>query len=461
MGIGLLLDISRQSFRALDAAMNVASQNVANAETEGYHRRRVGLSAVEMSPRGILGSGQIGPSAGGVSVASYERLRDSMMDHARWEARGGLNYANEQERVMSTVESLFPSGDGSLSDSIEQFWNGWADLSDHPTDNSVRLALLGRAESLAARMHTLDNGLTRMQTETKLALGDRVDEANLLIDRIATLNVTIAHARRSGNPDMGSEDALGLSLERLSELVPARFEAQQDGSTSVYIGGMRVVQLAESTSLTLDTSGTTPSLTIGDTGIAFPSGTDGGVIGALIGPSLDGIGEAREKLNTLAESIVTEVNTLHVAGYGTDGATGRNFFDTTGLSAGTIAVSSDVANSPTAIAASSSATGAGDNTVALDIHDTRFAQVLASGTQTASDYAVDIATGIGASVASARARSVGADSTVAGLDALAKGVSSVSIDDEMVSLIQLQQAYAASARLLKIADEMFMSLLSI
>ncbi|NNE70161.1 MAG: flagellar hook-associated protein FlgK [Rhodothermales bacterium] len=461
MGLNLLLDISRQSFRALDAAMNVASQNVANAETEGYHRRRVELTAIEMSPRGILGSGTIGPSAGGVQVSSYQRMRDAMLDHARWEARGGLNYANEQERIMSTVESLFPSGPSSLSQTVEQFFNGWADLSDHPTDNSVRLALLGRAETLAARMHTLDTGLDRMATETKFALNDRVDEANLLIDRVAQLNVTVAHARRSGNPDMGSEDALGVSLERLSELVPARFEAQDDGSTSVYIGGMRVVQLAETVPLTLDNTGTTPVLTFGDTNVNFPTGTDSGIIGALLGPSLSGVADARDKLNALAESIVTEVNALHSAGYGTDGGTGRDFFDPTGVSAGTIAVSSDVSGSPTAIAASSSADATGDNTNALDIHDLRFSQVMGSGTQTITDYAVDIATSVGSSVAAARARSVGAESTVAGLDALAKGVSSVSIDEEMVSLIQLQQAYAASARLLSVAEDMFSTLLAI
>lgn len=461
MGINLLLDISRQSFRALDAAMNVASQNVANAETEGYHRRRVQLSAVEMSPRGILGAGSTGPSGGGVTVSAYQRLRDAMLDHARWEARGGLNYANEQERIMSTVESLFPSGAGSLTESVEQFFNGWADLSDHPTDNSVRLALLGRAESMAARMKSLDTGLDRMLTETRATLGDRVEEANLLIERVATLNVTIAHASRSGNPDMGSEDALGVTLERLSELVPARFEAQDDGSTSVYIGGMRVVQLAEKIQLTLDNTGTDPVLTLGETGIPFPSGTDSGVIGALIGPSLDGIKDARDQLNALASGIVTEINTLHSAGYGTDGLTGRDFFDATGLSAGTMRLSSDVAGTPAAIAASGSASAAGDNSVALDLHDLRFAQVMASGTQTISDFAVDIATGVGASVATARTRAVGAESTVAGLDALAKGISSVSIDDEMVSLIQLQQAYAASARLLSVADEMFSTLLSI
>lgn len=461
MGINLLLDISRQSFRALDAAMNVASQNVANAETEGYHRRRVELNAVEMSPRGILGASSTGPSGGGVTVSAYERLRDAMLDHARWEARGGLNYANEQERIMSTVEALFPSGAGSLTESVEQFFNGWADLSDHPTDNSVRLALLGRADSMAARMKSLDTGLNRMVTETKLALGDRVDEANLLIDRVATLNVAIAHGRRSGNPDMGSEDALGVALERLSELVPARFEAQSDGSTSVYIGGMRVVQLAEKIPLTLDLTGPDPELTLGDTGIAFPTSTDSGIIGALLGPALSGVQDARDQLNALASEIVTEVNTLHAAGYGTDGLTGRDFFDSTGLSAGTIGISSDVAGSPAAIAAGDSAAATGDNSVALDIHDLRFAQVMASGTQTISDYAVDIATGVGASVAAARSRAVGAESTVAGLDSLAKGISSVSIDDEMVSLIQLQQAYAASARLLSVADEMFSTLLSI
>ena len=461
MGINLLLDISRQSFRALDAAMNVAGQNIANAETEGYHRRRIELQAVEMSPRGILGAGQTGPVGGGVSVSAYERMRDVMLDHARWESRGGLSYANEQSRVMSTVESLFPTGTGSLEETLDQFWNGWADVADHPTDVGVRLSLRGRTDALISKLKTLDSGLSRVQSETRLTLGDRVAEANELLRRAGELNVSIAHARRSGNPDSGAEDALGLALERLSELVPARFENQADGSTSVYIGGMRMVQLAEVTTLTLDQSGPSPSVTIGETGIGFPSGQNSGEIGALLGPALEGIANARSQLDTIAQALVTEVNAVHAAGYGTDGVTGRDFFDPTGVTAGTLSLSSDVAAGVGAIAASSSATAQGDNSNALDIHDLRFAAVMGSGTQTINDYAVDIVTGIGASVASAKARAAGAESTVAGLDALAKGVSSVSIDDEMVGLIKLQQAYAASARILKVADEMFMSLLSI
>jgi flagellar hook-associated protein 1 FlgK len=78
-----------------------------------------------------------------------------------------------------------------------------------------------------------------------------------------------------------------------------------------------------------------------------------------------------------------------------------------------------------------------------------------------SDYAVDVVSRVGASVASAKARAIGSESTVAGLDAMARGVSGVSIDDEMVGLIKLQQAYAATARLLSTADSMFDTLLAI
>ncbi|MFT5143662.1 MAG: flagellar hook-associated protein 1 FlgK, partial [Thalassolituus oleivorans] len=164
MGLSLLLDISRQSFRALDGAMNVAGQNVANAETEGYSRRRVELSAVEVGSGKAL-SGQLGILGGGVGITGYNRVRDAMLDHARWESRSTLAYANEQGRVMHAVESLFPRGSGSLEESLDGFWNGWSDLADHPTDAGVRFALRGRADALVAKFHSVDQGLDRLKQE--------------------------------------------------------------------------------------------------------------------------------------------------------------------------------------------------------------------------------------------------------------------------------------------------------
>jgi flagellar hook-associated protein 1 FlgK len=459
MGLNLLLDISRQSFKTLDAAMNVAGQNVANAETEGYSRRRVELSAVEMS-RGTTFNAANGLLGGGVAVTGYQRVRDSMLDHARWEARGTLNYAREQERVMYAVEAMFPGGPGSLDESIDQMWNGWSDLADHPTDVGVRLSLRGRADAVVSKLNTLDLGLDRLQRESELTLADRVDEANTLLNTVATLNVQIAHATHAGSEDFAAMDQRDRALGRISELVPARFEEQEDGSTSVYIRSLQVIQQGHVDELELDATGATPEVTLHGSKLSFPSGLDTGEIGALLGPVITGISEARDKLDEIAATLVSQVNAIHSVGYGTDGSTGNDFFDATGITAGTIAVSSDIAE-PQSIAASGDATAIGDNSNALAIHDIRYASVMQGNTQTIGDFSVDIVSGIGASVSAAQARAVGAESTVAGLDALAEGVSKVSIDDEMVGLIKLQQAYAASARVLATAESMFDTLLRI
>jgi flagellar hook-associated protein 1 len=86
---------------------------------------------------------------------------------------------------------------------------------------------------------------------------------------------------------------------------------------------------------------------------------------------------------------------------------------------------------------------------------------MTGGQQTLADYAVDIVSDIGAGIASARARALGSESTIAGLDSMAEGISAVSIDDEMIGLIKLQQAFSATAKLLQTADEMFSTLLSL
>ncbi|MFT7550920.1 MAG: flagellar hook-associated protein 1 FlgK, partial [Rhodothermales bacterium] len=405
-------------------------------------------------------SGQLGILGGGVGITGYNRVRDAMLDHARWESRSTLAYANEQGRVMHAVESLFPRGSGSLEESLDGFWNGWSDLADHPTDAGVRFALRGRADALVAKFHSLDQGLDRLKQEASLTLGERVTEANQLLDQVGSLNVQIAHSVYAKNPDLGAMDQRDLSLQRLAELLPARFEEQSDGSTSVYLRGLQVVQVGHVTNLNLDKSGPDPQLTIGDAALAFPTGLDSGEIGALLGPVIDGIGTTRSNLNSLVSTLVAQVNAVHSAGYGADGSTGNDFFDAAGTTASSVDLSSDI-DDPQAIAGSSSATAAGDNANALALHDIRYANVMSGGSQTMADNVVDIVSEVGASVVAARARALGAESTVAGLDALAEGVSKVSIDDEMVTLIKLQQAYAASARVLSTSEEMFDLLLSI
>ena len=75
MNLFRTIDIARAALIARRAEMEAVSQNVANASTPGYHRRRVEFSSI----RGETG-GHIPRSGMGVATASTKRLGDRMLE---------------------------------------------------------------------------------------------------------------------------------------------------------------------------------------------------------------------------------------------------------------------------------------------------------------------------------------------------------------------------------------------
>jgi len=112
MSIHQLIEIARRSFRVQTAAMNVAGQNIANVNTEGYSRQRIGLQADSLANRGLhtqLGPGTV--TGAGVSLQTFERLRDGLLVSAGWEARSMLGSADEEQRILSALEGLMASSE--------------------------------------------------------------------------------------------------------------------------------------------------------------------------------------------------------------------------------------------------------------------------------------------------------------------------------------------------------------
>ena len=463
MSINQLFQISRRSFQTLDAAMNVVGQNVSNADTEGYHRRRVTLAATDFVGRGIY-SRSVGPGATGygASIGSYERVRDRLLSKATWEAKSGLGYAEEKNRIMSSVEALFPTGIGSLDDQLNDFWNAWSDLADNPLGTAERLNVRSRAETFADTLNRLDADLAFLQTQTEADFTDGVDAVNDLLTRIADLNRTIAQAENQGTPDFSAQDTRDQLVNDLSEFVPVRVSESGNDGYLITINGMAVVQGEVTTPLSLDLSGSAPVLTFGDSGVTLRTdGTDDGKLGAWMSALTDDLPDARAALDEMASTLVTEINALHSGGYGLDGSTGIDFFDPSGVTAGTIRVSDDVLADANVIAASGDAAAEGDNAVALALADLRNTPLFNGGTDTAEDFAINLVSDIGAQVSTTATMAESQTGVVDYLTAIESGVSGVSIDEEMTRMIELQQAFAATARVLDTAQRMMDTLLAL
>ncbi|MEM1042290.1 MAG: flagellar hook-associated protein FlgK [Bacteroidota bacterium] len=450
MSIQNLYRLGQHSFGVFSAQMNIAGQNIANAATPGYSRRRLTLATIGPPGRGPQ-FGSSFPTVGvGVSAERLERMRDGLLVSAADDARTRFGGADEEARLLGAVEGLFGVGSGaSLQDTMGDFWNAWSDLAGNPTDTGVRTSLLSQAETVAGTLNDLDSNLNRLAGETQTALGESVGEVNGLLDEIAALNTQIRAAQAAGSPDLAAEDRRDAAVAALSAYVPVSVSEESDGY-AVTIDGMIAVQGDQALGLTLDTApGEPASVRFEGTTVAF-SASDGKV-GAQLRTLNETIPGTRDALNSFTEALVTEVNAKHAAGFGLDGSTGLNFFDPAGLTAGSIQLSSDL-DDPAKIAASGVLGELGNSDVAL---------ALAKLREGFDQQVVDLVSGVGTQLRAAQTAANGHASVVSHLDAMARGVSGVSIDEEMTYLLEAQQAFAAAARIINTAEEMMDTLLAL
>jgi flagellar hook-associated protein 1 FlgK len=195
-------------------------------------------------------------------------------------------------------------------------------------------------------------------------------------------------------------------------------------------------------------------------------------LGASIRVLTTDIPAARAELDAIARAVVGEVNAIHTTGTNPLGQTGIAFFDDFGdittVTAGNIALSAAVVADHRAIAAGAGVldpnTGtvvyaAGTNDVAMGLAGLRNATVASLGNDSIGGFYTSAVTRLGSDV---RAASDGAEihsALAAQADTRRLSVSGVSIDEELTQLIRFQNAYAAAARVITAADELFESVI--
>ncbi|MDZ4700596.1 MAG: flagellar hook-associated protein FlgK [Rhodothermales bacterium] len=465
MSINQLIELTRRSFRTTSAVINTIGQNIANENTEGFSRRRVTLESASSASAGVQIYTPMGSATGiGVSINDIDRVRDQVLAAATWEANAGLGASDEEARIMSALENLFPiNSDASLSNLLNNFWNGWSDVADTPTNLSARVSLQNRAESLALAMNRISTDIDRLQDDSIVELAQTVEDFNTRLDELARLNQRIASGRAGNAPDLAGEDRRDQLIKEMSEMAPLQVRVDDQHMYNVTIQGMVVLQGDTVEHLELDTSGVLPTLSYETTGISFnPTPGDDGRLGALMRALTVAYPDARQELDDLAAALVDRINTLHSGGFGINGSTGLNFFDPAGVTAGSIALSADI-DDPRAIAASDDPdpTVQSDNDVALAILAERLVDQAGLGNQTFENHAVNLTSGIGAQVERANDQYEGHLAVVNYLGALERGVSAVSINDELANLILYQQTFAAAARVLGTAQTMMDTLLAL
>jgi flagellar hook-associated protein 1 FlgK len=164
-------------------------------------------------------------------------------------------------------------------------------------------------------------------------------------------------------------------------------------------------------------------------------------------------------LGTLAAAMVTRINQQHRAGFGLDGSTGQDFFVAGGVTARTMVVA---LTDGRAVAASSTAGGIpGNNTNAIAVAGLQSQAEASLGGKTFNQYFNSTITTVGTAVQTYK-RDLDAQEIVhEHMEARRAEISGVSIDEELVQMIQSQRTFQAASRVILVADEMLQTLLTL
>jgi len=347
VSVNSLFEISQRSLRALNSKMNATSQNIANAETEGYSRRRATLEASNTATAGRYTSPTKGGTPGdGATVATYERVRNRVFDQSAAEAQAGKSGAQEEARLLSVLEgTLATDTEGGLTSAMEDFFTGFSDLADNPNNEGVREAVLFKANTLKSEFNRIDKQMAELKGDTARSLSDSIDQANSLIKEVASLTERINQTRASGTSDLAAEDRRDKLVKELSGLAPVETQERDNGEFTLSIDGMTVVQGQETTRLEGKdlSSPSTATVEFGDTGVAFkPGDEDAGKIGAQLRTLNETLPETRGKLDTIAKNVVEKVNSIHVDASDQDNETNKPFFDPNEKTASSIQLDSSI-----------------------------------------------------------------------------------------------------------------------
>ncbi|MEQ1722079.1 MAG: flagellar basal body rod C-terminal domain-containing protein, partial [Pseudobdellovibrio sp.] len=190
-----------------------------------------------------------------------------------------------------------------------------------------------------------------------------------------------------------------------------------------------------------------------------------GALGGAIEMRDGMVASLRDDLSDLSYNIAAEVNKAHVEGFDRYSKQGLNFFeipDDGSFDIENLKVSEAISKDVGRIAAAARPNAPGDNTTANVIHSLQFKQVMgAEKTFTFDNFYNSKVGEVGVAAQKSQANLESQKNVLDQAKNVRESVSGVSLDEEAQKMIEFQKSYEASARVIRMADEMFDTVLNL
>jgi flagellar hook-associated protein 1 FlgK len=462
------ISTAAESLGVYSQALEVVQNNVANASTPDYANQTLSLDALQFDPTQGF--------SGGVAAGQIVSSRDQYAEQAVQQQTTLLGQAQQDVSSLTAIQSQFDvTGSSGISTAFNSLFDAFSAWGQTPTSAVAQENVIQQAAAVASAFQQTATGLETAAQTTGQQLQSTVAEVNQMATQLAGYNQQIMNGDRN---DAGLDAQIHSTFDQLSNDGSISATQQSDGTWTVLLNGQTpLVMGSQAYALTTGTVSPSPnsanpdgpahlSLLAAD-GTDITADTASGQLGSLLNlannvlPGYLGDGNQAGSLNILAQSFASNVNSLLTNGYQSDGpppVSGVPLFtyDTTNATdvAQSLAVSSTV--TPGQLAAISPGPPEVSNGVALalsQLADPTSASGEIGGLSYTQYYA-GMASNVGTLLDNANNNLQTQQSAVAQAQNARQQISGVSLDEEATILIQFQQAYEASSKLITALDQL-------
>ena len=318
-----LLNIARTGVLASQSQLGVTSNNIANANTAGYHRQVATQSTLE-SQR--LGGSFYGT---GTYVNDVKRIYN---DYAARELRIGqttLSAAEASYGKLSELDQLFSQIGKIVPQSLNDLFAGLNSIADLPADIGIRNSTLTNAKQVASSLNQMQSHLNSQLNQTNDQIVGMTKRINEIGTELANLNLELMKSPNQDAQLLDKQDAL---VQELSQYAQVNVIPLENGAKSVMLGGS-VMLVSGEVAMKMGTKAGDPfpnerqlTSSIGSLSVTVDPSKLGGQLGAIFDYRDQTLIPASHELDQLALGIADNFNKMQAQGIDLNGQVGANIF---------------------------------------------------------------------------------------------------------------------------------------
>lgn len=470
------LEIGKRALQAQNYAIDVMSNNIANADTEGYSRRQaLTTEALQFQKFGFN-------CGTGVDMQSLRSFRQQFYDKEIRKASSTLAGLDADVLFYNNAEVIFQEPkETNIGQMLNKFLYYFDELALQPESLGLRENLLFTTQTMVERLNNASTDLLEMRRQANTDLINQTDEANKLIQVIADCNKAIAISKdKSGNDSLTYIDKREVAIEKLSKLCNVSASYENTGLANVFINGidvvtgpsMQMLKVVEEinpatgeSSLNVVTYNERKDLTVNVNPISGQMAAAAKQYNVLLDP-IDSTGafSIMQTLDNFANGIATNINALFQTGYGlndTDAApVGRVLFESTNgdpITAGNIQLANLTAAD---VPLSSTAGAAGNSVIAQEVSRLLQNQNFLES-QTPMEFYSNFIGRISQHANEAVSSQNSAKLVVESLSSTRDSIMGVNVDEEAINMIKYQKNLEAASRVIDTTNQILSTIINL